>query len=89
MCVCVCVCVCVYTCVAESGSVTSASVPGSEEADVDTCPCMRRPPDLKVGLLCSRRGLGASLHGLHGAFSGSRQEKGQLWPGSKWKHIVL
>ena len=48
-----CVCVCVYTCVAESGSVTSASMPGSEEADADNCPCMRQPPDLKVGLLCS------------------------------------
>ena len=46
-------CVCVYTCVAESGSVTSASMPGSEETDADNCPCMRQPPHLKVGLLCS------------------------------------
>lgn len=46
-------CVCGHRRVAESGSVTSASMPSSDEADADNCPCMRQPPDLKVGLLCS------------------------------------
>ena len=34
-------------------------------------------------------GLGASLHGLHGTFSGSWQEQDQLCAGDKWINIVL